>query len=490
MARILGLDIRKDVVRGTLANVSSRRTEVLSHFEVPYRQAATADSGPSVTLKIALEALAERIVPPAERVVVALPGAHVSLRMAEIPRAAMKRAAEILPFELEALLPFEAKDAIVDFQPVSEANGVVRVLAAAAPKAYLGEFLDGLAGGGIQPREVAAAAAALDGILPLLPQETKDRCFAILDVGTVQTELCIFEKGNVVFARTLASGIDGVKSGTLEVALKQSFTAHRAAGGSAVEDVLLAGDGAVDSYATEWFAAKLALPVAVLPMPDGGGVPDNERPRYALATALACRTLLRRKRIDLRRGEYTSEAPASELRKHTKLLAICASVVFAAFLFSTFVRWMSLSDERDMLRAKLAVATKEAFDVETDDVAKAQEMIEGKGAAQDPLPKFDAYDVLAAISSSVPADVQHDIRKLTVELDDDGFGGRFELRGSVASIAERDKIATALGNHECFHDVVKGTTSPAPGGTGVSYPIEATIRCPGAPTKDKKRRVQ
>ena len=41
-----------------------------------------------------------------------------------------------------------------------------------------------------------------------------------------------------------------------------------------------------------------------------------------------------------------------------------------------------------------------------------------------------------------------------------------------------------------FNQAGLSTTSPAPGGTGVSYPIEATIRCPGAPTKDKKRRAQ
>ena len=42
-------------------------------------------------------------------------------------------------------------------------------------------------------------------------------------------------------------------------------------------------------------------------------------------------------------------------------------------------------------------------------------------------------NMLSAVSAAVPEAVTHDTRRLKIDLDDDGHGGRFELQGTVAS---------------------------------------------------------
>jgi len=79
------------------------------------------------------------------------------------------RSAEVLPmvrFRLKKLLPFDAEDAVVSYQVMSQERGSVRVLAAAVPKAILSDFEALVREAGFEPGAVLpstlAACAGLD----------------------------------------------------------------------------------------------------------------------------------------------------------------------------------------------------------------------------------------------------------------------------------------------------------------------------------------
>lgn len=48
-----------------------------------------------------------------------------------------------------------------------------------------------------------------------------------------------------------------------------------------------------------------------------------------------------------------------------------------------------------------------------------------------------------------------------IEIDDDGDSGRFEIQGTLGSIADRDRLVDELQAHRCFADVEKGSISTA-----------------------------
>jgi hypothetical protein len=180
----------------------------------------------------------------------------------------------------------------------------------------------------------------------------------------------------------------------------------------------------------------------------------------------------------MRQGEFARRRAAGVVRQHARLMAICAAVVLLSFGFSSYARWAILADEREALQAELASVTDELFDTETTDPDKAEELLTGEAGPPDPLPSFDAFDAVAAISASIPEDITHDTRRLHTELDDGDKTGHFELQGTVASIAERDTIAGALEEHRCVTELEKGRTTPGPGNEGLNYQVEGTLKCP------------
>ena len=125
---------------------------------------------------------------------------------------------------------------------------------------------------------------------------------------------------------------------------------------------------------------------------------------------------------------------------------------------------------------QLAAVSSDLLGEETRSAMEARELLTGGPRVDDPLPRFDAYDVLEAISESIPTDIQHDTRRLLIEIDDDGDRGRFEIQGTVGTIAERDRLVQELQEHRCFTDVEKGSISTAVGDRK-DYKVAVKVQC-------------
>ncbi|MCA9602396.1 MAG: pilus assembly protein PilM [Myxococcales bacterium] len=479
MAHVLGLDIRETCVRAVLASVRGKKAEIERYYEGMLLP-STSEEGRVAAIRDALQALATDIQPAPDRVVGVLAGTQASIRRSAIPTATLRRAHEVLPFELDGELPFDVTDAIVDYQVIDAEGAQTNLLVCAAPKANVRKYLAQIDDMRLSPREIAVGAVALDGLTLLVPELTAEGLHVVLDLGASRTEFCAFQGGHCVFARTLSARMNDARTGRLERELHQTVTALRSQTASEMTSMYLTGDAAGDAHAASWFEEKLELKPTPLVLPEAPGTNDELRPRFALAAALAVRVAERRHRMNVRRAEFVQAQSSGDLRKYARPLAIGALVVLGAFSFSVFARWRAATAEHAVLEQQLSDVTGRAFGEATSNPEEARDLIDGKSGSGDPLPKFDAYDALEVISSRIPADIKHDLRKLVIELDEDGKAGRFELRGAVDSIAERDRIAQILSDYECFHDVQKGTTTPAPGATGIAYPIEATVSCPGS----------
>src|SRR6185436_8199013 len=107
MARYLGIDVGSSHVRAVLVRTSYRRIAIEAMSEHDRRAAPT--------LAEVVKMAALPLVSPGESVAVNLEGEKTFLRRIDVPAAAQKQLTEVLPYELEAELPFELSDAVYDY---------------------------------------------------------------------------------------------------------------------------------------------------------------------------------------------------------------------------------------------------------------------------------------------------------------------------------------------------------------------------------------
>jgi hypothetical protein len=337
MARILGIDIGSNAVRATLLRTGFKRLEIEGYFEepLPFIDDQNEDALREVR-RAAIRSILDAVGRAPDRVVASLDGRHASLRLVSLPAGAAKRAGEVLPFELESILPFPTDDAVIDFQPVDEADGEVRLLAAAVPSDKVRERLAELNDLGIDPRELAVGAAALDGVVQLVPHLATAEPILIVEVARHHTDLCVLRNGHCEMARTLSHGVANPEQ--LEADLKHTMISFRAAGAQPPSRILLAGELATDENAPGWLTQRLDAEVVQVPLPPGPGSGEGGIGRFTRSAALAARLSGRHKRIDLRQGEFTPVATGGVIAQHTRLLGVCAAAILVSFMFSTWAR--------------------------------------------------------------------------------------------------------------------------------------------------------
>jgi general secretion pathway protein L len=492
MARILGIDIDRSAVRAAVLRTALRRTELERYLQIPSTEPA-GSPGQLPELHEALSNLLRAIGKPPDAVVTSLDGTQASLRTVELPVAASKRVSEVLPFELESMLPFDIVDAVVDHQPIGTKDGQLQLLAAAVLKARVSEHLALFHGTAIDPREIAVGAAGLEGLRALCPELTQAPV-ALLELCDREANVCVLERGHTTFARTISVGWDGDAKHEAELwqGVHRTLAAYRAGGGAALDKLYLVGIGPLSELAP-WLARELSLAVDVLTLPrvtapNTSTPPDL--PVFARAAALAARLTASGKRLNLRSGEFASKRGQNELASYVNLAAICGVCVLLASTISLKAEQSVLQDEQDALRKRLKDTTQQIFGKAEGDPQKVGAML-ASPQNDNPLPRFDAYDALAAISEAVPQEITHEVRHLRIDLADDKKEGQVELQGALASIDQRDQIVTKLEAHGCFVDIERGRTSPGRTANEINYQLEAKVACPGeAPTKKPKAKAE
>jgi general secretion pathway protein L len=487
VARILGVSIEPRAVRGALVRTAFRKFEVERYLQVPLTRPAE-EAARAIDLEEALQGLMRALSVPPDTVVAELPGEQVALRDIRLPASAAKHIADVLPFELESVLPISVDTSVIDYQPVEPAGQEVHLLAAAALRERIAERLRELSSGGFDPSELAAGGAALDGLVALVPEIAGPGPFVVADIGTDATDLCVLQSGTCRLARTISTGIGHLPGGAEELwrGMQRTVAAFRSTGGPPVERIYVAGEGARAEGACEWIADRLEIETAHLPLPSTPTATDADRLVFARAAALAGRSITGGKRINLRRGEFAPIRAAGALRRHTGLFAACAVAVLVSLVFSLYSRRSVLADERDSLQLRLTRVTEEIFGTAVSDPQQVERLL-GNPRSNDPLPRFDAFDALDAISNAIASDIVHDVRRLRVEVGDEKHEGRIEMQGSLGTIEQRDAVVTQLEKHDCFDEVEKGKTTPARDRQRINYQIEAVIRCPGDARPQTKR---
>jgi general secretion pathway protein L len=487
MARILGIDIDRSSVRGVLLKTAFRRVELDSYVEVPLTEPPDS-AGRLPELHDALGNLLKALGKPPDIVLSALDGRQASVRVIELPLGAAKRVAEVLPFELESMLPFEVTDAVIDYQPIGTKDGQMQLLAAAALRVRVREHLAMFQGSALEPREVAVGAAMLDGLRTLCPEVATGHS-AVIEISDRETNFCALWRGRAAFARTLSFGSEALPAQELELyaALRQTMASYRAAGAEPLERLYLGGTGPLHDVAAE-LAHQTGITVELLSLPSTESSQTQLPLEFTRAAALAGRALASGKRINLRSGEFAASRSRGDMAAQLNLIAICAVLVLLSFVFSLKARQSMLVDEQAALTRQLGDTTQRVFGKRETSPDHVEAMLKSP-LNENPLPRFDAYDALAAISEAVPEEITHEVRHMRIDLAEDKKEGQLELQGALASIEQRDAVVAKLESHGCFREIQRGRTSPGRSADQINYQIEAKLQCPGEGTPKKHKKA-
>lgn len=485
MARLLGIDIGNDAMRGVVLRSSMRKLEVERYIEIPLTE---SDGTPGRLPELAeagrnlLAAAGSNL----DMVVASIAGEEASLRSVELPTAARKRIAEILPFELEALLPFEPRDAAIDFQPMAEGE-TTRLLVAAVLRPKVTAAIEQFRHAGFEPQELAAGAAAVEGLTQLLPELRAPGPILLVELGDRRTDLCLIENGYCTAARTVSIGLADMPGAADDARseLQRSLAGFRGAGADAPAAIWVCGSGAVAKGGPEWLADVLELPVRALTLPAATQGTTAPHPGFGKAAALAARGAFTRRHINLRQGDFAPTQVKGRLIGQVNLIVTCAVIVVVAGMFALKARQSLLASEQDALSAELGKVTKEVLGETMTDAALVQTRLENPKLT-DPLPRFDAFDAVGALSSAIPSQITHEVRRLAIDIADEKAEGTFELQGSLDSLGQRDEIVSALQKHPCFQHIELGRTNATSGQDRLAYQIEAKLVCPGEGPPPKK----
>lgn len=146
-------------------------------------------------------------------VITALPCRDLFIRTLSLPFHDPKKLVQVVPFEVENLIPLPLEEVAVDYQLLKAggSNGQEQgsdVLVAAVPRTTLAQYVRFLTDAGIEPSLIDVDALALYSLMQHLGRHgmTVPPDLAMFDIGESKTTVCLTHQGRPSVIRTIAWG--------------------------------------------------------------------------------------------------------------------------------------------------------------------------------------------------------------------------------------------------------------------------------------------
>lgn len=481
MSTWLGIDVGTTAVKVAAIRTAYRKMQLVGLASVEVVQAGGVAAALTQATRLAMGNSGGL----GDAIAISLEGQRGTVKVVGLPASASKQISEVLPFELESQLPFDIEEAVFDYRLLpglrdtkgEELAVLVGVAKTADVAARIALVKDALAA---EPERVGIGAFPIANLLPYVPA-LGEGVVAVVDLGTVSSDVVVLKGGEPLFARTIALGTKGLPGTAAKLAreLRTTIAAHRSQGGEPPTRLLLCGGGAYVSGAEAFLSSALELPVEVLPTPAIEMLalaPEHTAAmaRFAKAIGLAVGLGPRAIGLNLRKGPLAFERGFAWVKEKVPLLAGLAAVILVSFLFSAWAQLYAKSKEKVVLENALALVTKDVLNEETKSFGRANELLAQQTsiADEDPLPHADSFDVMVKISELIPPSMVHDIRELDIQKQ------HVVLHGVVGKIDDAQAIKTSVGDERCFSDPKITRTNAEVGGTSVVYVLEYDIKCP------------
>ncbi|MEE8475241.1 MAG: pilus assembly protein PilM [Myxococcota bacterium] len=489
LKNILGLDLGSHSLKAVELRQTLRGIEAVSLHSLK-----RAD--PEISLSEFAESLVQAHGLSVENVVSAIPGDRISARRLEFPFSERRRLAQAVPFEVDADLPFDLDDFVVDWEVVGGDRARSEVIAAIVRRQEVSDLLGSLRAANCAPQILEAEGLVLANLFPVFDLEGVR---LLVDLGHRKSTLCLLMDGRAAATRTIPVGgwaltealakdgglaaedaerakieerwLDaGAPSRLPETAvvldrigreIVRTVTSLEpllagSGSGTACEVTLFGGTAQLDGI-DEYLAEHTGLATARLGLPKAGSdyaglVAGGPPIVYAPAIALALRGSARaRTGMNFRREEFAVRLDLGRLRRDFGWTARFAAVAMVLSLLS-FATGNVLDSRRasameqeiqELYSAALPgqPVPSNALAGLRDAVHDANERAEFLGVYRGNL---SALDVLAEISRRVPEDLDIVLEDLSIDRQ------TVRMRVHATSFEAADRLGTELATFAPF----------------------------------------
>ncbi|MEE4356733.1 MAG: type II secretion system protein GspL [Desulfococcaceae bacterium] len=470
--KILGLDIRQDSVSAVLIDSSLRENRIEDTVSLPMAK----DGSPEERLKHALTALAGRMPLSASQCVSAFPPELVSYRNIRIPFKGDKKIGQVLPFELEPLLPFPADELITDFytiRPAPDQPDQTDILAMTVRKEDLQHYLNILSSFGLDPKSVSPGGyptAACLNSAEEMPEE-----WMLLDMQEKQADFFLISGGKIHLMRSFPlvapAEEPDMYSKNLYAMMQQTLQASEELFSRpfAADLLLLSGKiaAAADTDIAKKLEEMLEIRVKYSDMlktfekrvrisPDISwqkGQMDN-------ALALAISEAEGKNGINFRKGPFATRKDWAAHKKNLISTALFLTVILLLLLCNTLIDFHNRQKQIDKLEQQIRAVFTSAFP----DVQRIVNPLHQMQVAMDELRKnapvpgegvstLRIMDLLNDISQRIPAEIDVEFKRMVLDPENILISGDTDTFNSV------DSIQTALEGSPLFKKVTISSTS-------------------------------
>ncbi len=415
MSRVVGVDIRDSHVRAVALNAGIRKLEFMALAEeLRAGHDSTADAVRACLAKLPAGGI--------DTLAVHVDGTRCFSHQLNLPESARKRLRELLPFELEAVLPVDVDELVFDYSILNAKAGDPKlgfsVLAVASRLEHVKEMIAVMRTAiDRQPERIGCSATELGELPYLIPALKVPESIALVDFGYQRTDICVVSDGEVRLARSLSLGVDGFPDSSEEclARLRQTFGAYSAATGDDVQRLVVMGEGASMEGFAAFLTDRVGVPTELLPQIslEGMDALDHERtPFFAKAFSVAMHGV-RGKGFDLRQGELAYERGYEHVKAKAPLFGAMVAAVLLSFLFSVWAESRALAAEHEALLVSLGEVTKSTFGEQTTEPDEAEMELEKarKNRPEDPMPYTDGFGLAVILSEVIPSDITHDVEE-------------------------------------------------------------------------------
>jgi len=456
LKNVLGLDLGSHSLKAVELQQTLRGFEAVQLRSLP--RASDEASLPEVLQRfVALHRLAT------DHVVAALPGDRLSSRRLSFPFRERRKLAQAVPFAVEAELPFDLEDVVVDWESVGGDRSRTEVMAAIAPRSEVSGLLALLDQAGCTPRTLEAEGLVLGNLAAVFDLPGRR---LLLDLGHRKTTLCVLLDGRAVAARTLPLGgrqltealaadrglsakdaerakcEEGVFGAGLGAASPQTAkvldrlareiartlgAVEDLLGGAPLDEITLFGGTAFLDRLDAFLAERTGIPAARLGLPregHGEGLVAGGPPiLFAPAIALAVRgTAQARTSMNFRQDEFAVRLDLGRFARRFRTTAWIAAAALLLAVVNFATKTALHARQATALEAQVAALYSEALPgqpVSTNAVAALRDQVRSAQDRADFLGVYrgnlSALDLLEELSALVPADLDIGLEELSID---------------------------------------------------------------------------
>ena len=524
IAECVGLDIGQTAFKAVRfrRRLTGRESVEYFHQPIPYSRQDHAE--PAHRTAMLRSFLWQHGLYGGGEIVTALPCQDVFVRTLSFPFRDAAKLAQVVPFEMENLIPMSLEDVTVGslLLPARESQeGTAKakgsdVLVTAAPKEKLAEHVRFMASADLSPSAITVDGMALFSVSQFLKEEGAQvpGDMAIIDVGASKTTLCLVHEGRPVVLRTVLWGGNHLTH-ALAVRYACSFAeAERRKRTMAVQDIdaswlepvlkelrvsLHAYEGTVHQRLTHcWVAGggsklrelsgHMAHQLGLLPVGPRQGFGASCPRAFSIAFGLSIHPNIVRPRWKSRLGgsglvlDFKADSDAAtatgDVSKQDRRLALWGGLILAVLaLLDLSVRVMLKDSTVKDLKRELQAQYEQTFGPgagpgEELDLARYRVSQIEKGLSVVDGTRYNVLASLAELVKHVPPGAPLKVRELTID------GTSIHLEGETTTFDAIEKIKQAFVAAETFHDVSISDTRVGAVPNQVVFRLTYTVQWP------------